>query len=291
MLRSRRLLIFAMILILLSLASCSQGDTTKDQNDKLTIAVSIVPQAAFVEKVAGDLVEIVTLIPPGNNPENYQPKPKDIASLSIAAQYFTVGVPAEEGIVSKAADLNPNLEIIHLEDVVGAAYPDLEISKEGRDPHIWVSPKRAIVMVESIRDNLVRIDADHASVYKRNAQAYISELKAVDAEIKQIIRETQQKAFLIYHPSLGYFADDYGLEMVSIEEDGKEATTVRLKEVIDFAKKNNIQVIFYQVEHDKTQAQTIAEEIGGKVEEIEPLSYDYVGNLRKMAGIFREVLN
>jgi zinc transport system substrate-binding protein len=100
----------------------------------------------------------------------------------------------------------------------------------------------------------------------------------------------KNKQFVVYHPAFGYFADDYGLTMVALEEEGKEATPQHLQDVIDFAKSENIKVIFYQAEIDSSQSAAFAEELGGKTMELSPLSGDYIENLKAMAGLMAEVM-
>lgn len=269
--------------------------------EKLTVAVSIVPQEAFVKAVAGDLVNVVTMIPPGNSPANYQPTPKELEAFSIASIYFSIGVATEEAnILPKARDLNKNIKIVPLEEAVGKVYQHLYFGEheeheddhnhEGRDPHIWLSPKRVQVMIDVIKDELINADEANKKHYEENAKAYIQKLDEVDKEIKNILSGVEQQAFIIYHPSFNYFADDYGLKMVTIEESGKEATINRLQQVIDFAKKNNIKFVFYQAEFDSQQARTIADEIDGGVVQVDPLSIDYINNLKEIAGKFRSVL-
>ena len=96
--------------------------------------------------------------------------------------------------------------------------------------------------------------------------------------------------FIAYHPAFGYFADDYGLHMIALEEEGKEAAPQTFKEIVDLAKENDIKVIFYQAEVDSRQSEAFAEEIGGRTEQIAPLAPDYIENLEKMADTFAKVL-
>ena len=126
-------------------SSNEKAEANKGINKKLIIAVTIVPEQAFVEAVCGDLVEIVTLVPPGNSPENYEPSPKEMKKFSKASLYFSIGVPTEE------ANILPNVgdvKIISLQDEVSSIYQDRTFASGGRDPHIWLSPKRVKVMIE-----------------------------------------------------------------------------------------------------------------------------------------------
>ncbi|MDD5018543.1 MAG: zinc ABC transporter substrate-binding protein [Eubacteriales bacterium] len=264
------------------------------QTDKLTVAVGIVPEAAFVEKVAGDLVDVVTLIPAGNSPANYAPSAAEMQALSDAAVYFTLQMPTEEAnILPNVGDFNDDIIIVNLRDAVAGAYVLLESEHshdgesgdsddgESVDPHVWLSPKRAIVMVQTIADTLSAIDAENSGDYQQNAARYIADLTALDSEIQEAVSSLDNKSFLICHAAYGYFADDYGLNMVSIETEGKQATAAEIQQVIDFARGNGITTVFYQEEFDDSQAQTIAEEISGSVVKVAPLAYDYIQGLKE----------
>ena len=160
----------------------------------------------------------------------------------------------------------------------------------GRDPHIWLSPKRVKVMVEAIAREMSALDPDNKESYEQNAADYLVELDEVDQEIEAALEGVESKKFIVYHPAFGYIAEDYGLTMHALEEDGKEATAQHLQEMVDLAKDENIKVIFYQEEMDSSQAQAFAEEIGGKTIQLSPLSPDYITNLKKMAATMAEAM-
>lgn len=265
----------------------AQGEGTAEPAEKPIVAVSIVPEETFVKAVCGELAEVVTLVPPGSSPENYEPTPAEMEKFSKASLYFTIGVPTEEAnILPNAGDV----KIVSLQDDVAAVYPDRTFEAGERDPHIWLSPKRTKVMVESIAREMCTLDAANANTYNQNAQAYIEQLDALDQTIRDALAGVQNKKFVVYHPAFGYFADDYGLTMVALEEEGKEATPQHLQDVIDFAKSENIKVIFYQAEIDSSQSAAFAEELGGKTMQLSPLAADYIENLKAMAGLMAEVM-
>lgn len=295
-------LLTLLILIITLTSGCTSSNNEPD--DKLTIAVSIVPQETFVKAVAGDLVNVVTLIPPGQSPESYSPTPQIMQQFSNASIYFTVGVPAEHAnILPRTHDLNKNIEIVHLEEKVaqehGLRYFDEDEhhshgtdynhdsehshSAEGYDPHLWLSPKRVKTIINEISKSLSRMDSSNKETYEKNAQSYIEQLDHLDEKITNLLKDIPNKVFIINHPSLGYFADDYNLDMISLEEDGKEATAKGLQKKIDFARENNIKVIFYQAETDSRQVKAFADDIGAQTQMIEPLSSDYINNLIEIA--------
>jgi zinc transport system substrate-binding protein len=308
-------IIFVLLILIVSIAIIG-CDTTESKNrsegNTLIVAASVVPEAGFIEAIAGDLVEVLTVIPPGNSPANYQPTTKEMQKLSDADIYFLMQMPTEEAnILPKIKDFNADVKIVNLRESVSNIYDlrhtgdhqhneegdevheednddDHEVEQETVDPHIWLSPKRAIVMVQVIAEELSKQDPDNSDTYKNNAEKYIKQIEELHEEITSIVNELDKKTFMVYHGSYGYFADDYGLDMIAIEADGKAATASDMKDVIEHAKEGGIKVIFYQDEFDDTQAQTVAKEIGGKVVKAVPLSKDYLQSQREFARALKE---
>jgi zinc transport system substrate-binding protein len=147
-----------------------------------------------------------------------------------------------------------------------------------------------MLMVDEITRVLSEVAPEHADQYAENAASFKEELTSIDERIRDRLKSVENKTFIMYHPSLGYFADDYGLEMLAIEAGGKEATVNHLKTVIDFALAHDIRVIFYQDEITSKQAETLAESIDGETVAVSPLSGDYLANLEKIAATLEEHL-
>ncbi len=257
-------------------------------DNKLNVAVSIVPEATFVSEVAGDLVNIITVIPPGYSPESYEPSAKAMEDLSNADVYFAIGVPAE------SVTILPHLEeiyTVHLEQYVSDRYPDRMFAEDSRDPHIWLSIKRVVLMVEKIAIELSALDPDNEDTYMTNKDRFITELENVSSLLDTAFQNVTDTHFIVFHPSYGYFADEFGLEMISLEEDGKEATPQHLEEVIDLASLYDIHTVFYQAEIDSSQVEAFAEEINANMVMLDPLASDYLANILDMANLILEALS
>jgi len=267
-------------------AAVSCGANSEDTG-KPVVAVTIVPEKTFVKAVCGDLMDVVTLVPPGNSPENYEPTPDIMARLERASVYFAIGVPVEKAHILPRVG---GVKVVSLQNEVAAVYPDRTFPSGERDHHIWLSPKRVKVMVAAIARELAAIDPENEKVYGENAAAYAARLDELDGQIKEALDGVKNRRFIAYHPAFGYLADDYGLSMYALEEEGKEATVRHLQDMIDFAKAESIKVVFYQEEIDSRQSEAFAEEIGGKTMRLEPLAADYIDNLKKMAEIMAEVM-
>src|SRR5665647_807 len=217
----------------LLLAGCNAiPKQTENGDDKLKIAVSIVPEQTFVKAVCGDFVDIITMVPPGSSPETYEPTPRQMEDFHDSSLYFSIGVPVEEASILPSVG---DVKVVALAEEVAAVYPDRTFETGERDPHIWLSPKRVVIMIETIAREMSELDPEHKAVYQSNAQSYIAELEALNRKISTAVEGMQVKEFIVYHPSFGYISEDYGLTMYALEEEGKEATAKHLQEMVDLA--------------------------------------------------------
>lgn len=272
--------ILILMVFLMMLSGCGVNKAEKKtEKDKFLVAVSIPPEEEFVRRVCEDKAEILTLIPPGSSPETYEMSPKDIARLSKSDVYFSIGVPAEEASIMPSAK---NLNDVKLDEYIRQFYPDLTLDG-GRDPHVWLSAKRAIAMVEKIAQSMAILDVENKDFYFKNANEYISELMATDSEIRDMFEESGAKDFIVFHPSFGYFADEYGLNMYALEKGGKEPSAAQMAQMVDFSKELDVKAVFYQSESDSSRARVFAQEIGANAVELSPLAENYKENLLNMS--------
>ncbi|MEA2036083.1 MAG: zinc ABC transporter substrate-binding protein [Nanoarchaeota archaeon] len=286
-------ILIGILILTVYLAGCQQGTITQSQ-DKLNVIVSILPQKAFIKAVGGDHVNVNELIPPGGSPTTYEPKPSDLVNVEKADIYFRVGhIPFEKSHADKFAGLNPNMKIVDTSVNVELRYfgEHEEHTHEAVDPHIWLSPLQLKKQVEVIADALSEIDSDNSAEYMKNTENFKKELDDLHNELKLKFGELKTDKLMVFHPAWGYFADEYGLEQIAIEQDGKEPTAKQLQYLVDQAREENIKVIFVQSQFTEEIAESIADEIDAVVISINPLSDDYINNLRNVATTITEHLN
>jgi len=291
------LLITILAVVMLVAIVFFRPDSLEDSDDvdeELNIIVSILPQKEFAKAVGGDHVKVTELIPPGSSPATYDLSPRDLVVIEEADIYFRIGhIPFEKSHIEQIISVNPDLTIIDTSESVPLRYFDAaeehDDADEGHnhghgnmDPHIWLSPRLVKIQVESIQDALVGMDAENAAEYRSNAKAYMAELDSLDSELKTAFEAIETNVLMVFHPAWGYFADAYGLEQIAIEQAGKEPTASELQTIIDRAKSEDVKVIFVQAQFDKSIAESVAEEIGVVVVQINPLAEDYVKNLRSV---------
>jgi zinc transport system substrate-binding protein len=263
----------------------------KETDENLNVVVSILPQKAFVNAIGGVNVNVTELIPPGASPATYEPKPSDLALVENADIYFRVGyIPFEKSHADKLADLNPDMKIVDTSVNIQLRYFGGD-EERGIDPHIWLSTIQVIKQVEVIAQALSEADPKNADLYKSNAETFKRQLDELHDEIESQLEELVTDKLMVFHPAWGYFADEYGLEQIAIEQSGKEPTAEQLQNLIDEAREENIKVIFVQSQFDTDIAESIAEEIDAIVVTINPLSEDYINNLRNVATTIAENLN
>lgn len=154
----------------------------------------------------------------------------------------------------------------------------------GKDPHTWTSPSNVKIMAKNIFDALLKIDAKNSAYYQTNYERFLEEIVRTDNSIKKTLSTIPQGSkFMVFHPSWGYFAKEYGLEQLSIEVEGKEPKPKTLRKIIDEAKKANIKAVFTQKEFSDKSAKALARELGIKVIKETPLAKEWSSNLIKMA--------
>ena len=159
---------------------------------------------------------------------------------------------------------------------------------EGVDPHIWMSPKLVKQMARQILSVLTELNPGKSSEYNSNYQQFLQDIDQLDAQIRNALEKYQGKAFVTFHPSLSYYARDYGLVQYPLESGGKEPTAQHMAKMVELARREKIDVIYIQSEFDRDHARVFAEEIKGKVVEVWPLNPEWEKNLLSITNLFIE---
>jgi zinc transport system substrate-binding protein len=257
------------------------------------VAVSILPQAYFVERIAGTRVKPMVLVGPGQSPHAYEPTPRQMADLASAPLWLTIGADFEKALRPKIASLYPKLSIV--DTTAGIKYRQLEAhnhegepveaghaEESGPDQHVWLGRQAVIAMAGSIRDALSRYDPAGASTYANNHDAFVKDINAVYDSLKAKLAPLEGKPVFVYHPAFGYFFDEYGIEQEAVETGGKEPTQKALAGLIKEARDDGAKVIFVQAQFPASAAESVAKSIGGVVVSIDPLAPDWLENIKRI---------
>jgi zinc transport system substrate-binding protein len=252
-----------------------------EASNKINVFVSILPQQYFVQQVGTDYVDVHVMVGPGQNPATYEPTPQQMAALANADIYFSIGVPFEKSWLDKIKENNSKLVVIEccesISSLDGHSHHDEHI-----DPHVWTSPKKVIQIATLIEKSLIEVDIKNSSNYITSVSSFISELNNLDNAIKSRIINLKKRTFIASHPSWSYFAKEYDLTQISIEQEGKEIQAKSMVKLIKLAKEKNIKAVFVQSQFNNKAAKIIAKEIDAIVFELDPLAFNYIENMNNV---------
>lgn len=287
---------FYVLFLSVLIVSCVSGNKAKTEG-KRVLTVTIEPQRYFLDHIVGDAFTINTLVPPGTSPETYEPAPSVMVDMANSNIYFMVGdLGFEDAWSKRLAENNPGVRIVNcsegIERMEGECHDHdhahghtHDHSHSGADPHVWSSPLASKIIARNMLDAVVEIDPDNADTYRANYEQLIGKIERTDSLIRDLLSIAPSKSFIIYHPALGYFARDYGLQQHSMEFEGKNPSPAQIRVLVDLAKKEQINTVFIQREFDTKNASVIAGEIGAEIFEIDPLRYEWDDELLKIASI------
>lgn len=282
-----------LILVLLSLALNSCNNARKATDEKQILSVTIEPQKFFLEQLVGDKYTVNSLIPVGANPETFDPVPSQLVSVSKSKTFFMIGsLGVENTLVEKIKVNNPNVLFVNCSEGIKLIEDDAhhncdtDSPHHGGDPHIWSSPSTAKIIVRNMYDSLIIFDKENKDYYKERYDELINTIDSTNSVIRGYLEKVSHKDFIIYHPALTYYAQEYGLKQHVIEQDGKNPTPRQLANLIDTAKDKHIKIVFIQQEYDMKNAETIAKAIDAKMVPINLLNYNWNEEMIDIAKAF-----
>lgn len=255
---------------LLILVACG-----KVPSDKKVLTVTIEPYRFVVEAVAGDEWQVNSLLPKGSNPETADLSPRAMASLQNSKAFFLVGgLGFEREWVSRIAETYPSLQLVDT---------SFGIEREFSDPHLWTSPDNMMQIAHNVCNFLCEFDTVNSDGYKARLSKVQQLFSSVDSAIYARLADSKVKGFVIFHPSLTYFASRYGLKQLAVECDGKEPSATHIRSLIDEARCAGVKHVFLQQEFHKHQTEILAAELNAKIVNINPLSYEWQNEMLHIA--------
>lgn len=235
---------------------------------RIPVVASFSILGEWIERVAGDRAEVSTLVGPGGDAHTYEPTPQSAALVADARLVFEIGL-GFEGWLDKVYQSSGSQAVRHTATrairprFVGPAGPSAEL-----DPHVWQSPQLAQRMVQEVMDAFEAADPAQAALYRARGEAYQVELQALDAEIRAILAEIprERRVLVTTHDTFGYFAADYGFEVLSVLEsfssEGGEPSAGELAKVVERIKARRVPAIFAENILDPRTTERVASEAG-----------------------------
>ena len=294
-------LFFSAFIFALIFVGCT-GNNSDDVTGKPIVVVSILPQEWFVSRIAGDRVKTLVLAGHGQNPHNYEVSPRQIAELSSARVWVLSGAEFEISFVPKIRSMHQNLLIVDgtlgvnfrlLEDHDHDDFDDHDDHRENTgniDRHTWLGLEPAKIMAAHIRNVLSEIDSENADFYQAQYLSLTEEISAEFDALRIELAPLRGRTVFVYHPSFGYFLDEFGIIQEAFETGGKEPGPQTLANLIEHAREENAAAIFVQAQFPVSAARTAAAAIGAKVIPLDPLSPDWLENIRIMGSALKNAL-
>ncbi|WP_218915039.1 metal ABC transporter solute-binding protein, Zn/Mn family [Desulfurivibrio alkaliphilus] len=271
---------------------------------ELRVITGIAPLSFLVAEIGGERVRVGTLIPPGQDPHTFEPRPGQVTELARADIFFALNMPFERTLlartpqqqgsgpqiidVSRNIDKLPMPEHHHDHDHrhgEGAAHRHGEL-----DPHIWLGPEELLIISRHILNGLSAADPDHAAHYQAAHERLRQRIKELHARNQARLAPLAGQTFFVYHPAFGYFAAAYDLQQKPVEIAGKSPTPRQLIALIEAARREGVRVVFTQPQFDRRSADAVARAIDGRVVMLDPLAADVLRNLEQMASVIQEAL-
>lgn len=250
------------------------------------LTVSIEPLRYVVEAIAGDKYQVQTLMPQGASPETYEPTPHQMMELSRSALLFRAGTLGfEQTSLPQMLRNTPDVKMVDLARGVRPIYDESHQHGEGEsmDPHTWMSTENLCIMARNVCEALCRNDSVNRAYYEARLAQFDTHMNQLDEELSKLLKPLQHRAFLIYHPALGYFARQYGLRQMAVEHDGKEPSAARFKNLVTNSKAEDVEVVFISKEHVGRAAHRLADATGARIIIINPLDHDVAAQMRHIA--------
>jgi len=244
--------------------------------------VSVAPVRWFVERLAGDWLDVQVMLPPGAGHVAYEPDMGQLRALAEASLYVEVGQP---GIVFERAQLpalleeNPDLQLLNASE---------DIAARSGDPHVWLAPEPARHMLRAIARALAERFPDHAASVHEKLSVALAEVDAVDSEVAAALAARRGWRFFVFHPAWGYFAEAYGLSQVAVEHERKSPDARRVAALVKEAREASVRAIFVQPQMDTHPARVVADEIGATLVVLDPMAEDWPANLRRAGRLVAE---
>lgn len=276
----RQLAIAFLFVLIAVLPGCSKGCGKGGGSERTAVAVSIFPVYDLARRVAGPDADVTLLLPPGRNEHSFDPSPKDIETASKAKLGVMVGLGLDPWMEKLLKDAAPNARVLKVgdrvptltikDDPIGADEhehdhgddDDHDHAKGAQDPHVWLDPQRAQLIVRAIAEELGRVDAAHAIAYRERATELDKLLSALDQETEAKTKAFKKRGFVTFHGSFSYFAERYKLNILAVIEPfpGSQPTSDYVQKVLAVVKEKKVPALYSEPQLDARPAKIIADE-------------------------------
>jgi zinc transport system substrate-binding protein len=266
--------IMMVAVLIMGLAACSRTTEKPAEQSGLTIYTSFYPMQFLASRIAGDKAQVISLVPAGVEPHDWEPKPKTLAGLQESDMLIYNGagmeawledfLPSLQKAGVKTVNTSTGLELIPFDE------KNEEEDHGGEDlaydPHVWVSPAKYKQQAQSVLNALIEVDGANQEYYNSNYNMLAEELDKLDGDYRQAVAGFKSKVFIVSHSAFEYLAKDYGLTQLPIRgvTPQAEPSPAKLAELVQICRENNIKYIFFESLVSPKLSETLANEVGAE---------------------------
>lgn len=244
------------------------------------VLVTVAPYKYFVERIAGQSVQVQILVPAGASPHSFEPSARDLVRASQSQLWLRIGEPFEKKSLAVLKDSNPHLQVIDMRQGV------ISCTGDHCDNHIWLSVELVKIQAKIIKKALAELQPQNEPLFQRNLELFISDLERMSADFKKLFAASKTKAVLVSHPAFAYFCRDYGLQQISVEHEGREPTIKQTNALIIKMKALGVKTAIIEPEYQNKGTILIADELRLRTYLIDPYAESWSDNMNYIAQTF-----
>lgn len=293
--RTLRNILLVFVLVFVAIGCKKQEKQSHEEPcKKPVVLVSIAPYKTMVERIAGDTVQVETIVPKGASPHGFEPSPKNVEHLKDAKIWFIMGEGFENKLTSTIKDYNKDIVIFDLKKNIDLLCQDEEyithsshgcMHREGGDVHLWLSPMLMRYQAHHIGHTLQKAFHENREMYKENLTALSKELAELNEEVKQNMYPFHRRVIVVSHPAFGYFCQDYQCVQIPVEVEGKDPSMKDIEAILEQARKNNATVVIAMPQYNNRGAQLIAKRLNLPLVTFDPYAPEYIENVKRLSEI------
>lgn len=265
----RIFVLIIVIVLVVSFTGCGLNPTNTDDSSGMAIYTSFYPMYFLASEIAGDKAKVISLVPAGVEPHDWEPKPRTVAELQEADMFIYNGA----GMETWVDNVMPTLQKSGIRIVEASKGIELLSNNEKDeanliyDPHVWISPAKYKQQAQNIFEELSTLDSDNKDYYRANYEKLAKELDKLDSDYRQAVAGFKSKVFIVSHSAFGYLASEYGLTQLAIRgvTPQSEPSPAKLAELTEICRENNIKYIFFESLVSPKLSQTLADEVGAEI--------------------------